>query len=318
MFQSAQKLAKVGKYKQAIIQADRIPVNAYEYYADAQTQIETWSDKLVEQAKQKYEKQGNYNEAIAMLRSIPVSVSAVSKAQELTDTWSQEWESNQNYLKTARSAMEAQQKPAAIAAANNLTNRTPYWKSQKTKIQQQIAKLPSPQPVASESPNLKPEATPTPVASEAPSPKPEATQQPGANEAPSPKPEATQQPVANEAPTEKPAPVGSAVPSSTPATTPAPNQTAALNPDACQSGYVWREAVPDDRVCVTPEVKAQTIYDNSQVEERRNPSAYDPETCIDGYVWREITPDDRVCVTRQARARVISDNSLNASRKVKK
>jgi serine/threonine protein kinase len=318
MFQSAQKLAKVGKYKQAIIQADRIPVNAYEYYADAQTQIETWSDKLVEQAKQKYEQQGNYNEAIAMLRSIPVSVSAVSKAQELTETWSQEWESNQNFLKTARAAMEAKQKPEAIAAANNLTNRTTYWKNQKTKIQKQIAKLTPPQPVASENPNLKPEVTQQPVASEKPSPEPEVTQQPVASEKPSPKPEATQQPVANETPAAQPTVVGSATPSPKPEANPAPNQTAALHPDACQSGYVWREAVPGDRVCVTSQVKAEAAFDNSKAEERRNPSAYDPETCIDGYVWREITPDDRVCVTRQARARVISDNSLNASRKAKK
>ena len=32
--------------------------------------------------------------------------------------------------------------------------------------------------------------------------------------------------------------------------------------DTCASGYVWREAIPSDHVCVTPQVRQQTAYDN--------------------------------------------------------
>jgi len=38
--------------------------------------------------------------------------------------------------------------------------------------------------------------------------------------------------------------------------------------ETCLSGYVWREARPSDLVCVTPETRAQTKYDNSQAKNR--------------------------------------------------
>jgi hypothetical protein len=38
--------------------------------------------------------------------------------------------------------------------------------------------------------------------------------------------------------------------------------------NTCLSGYVWREARPSDLVCVTPETRAQTKYDNSQAKNR--------------------------------------------------
>src|SRR5512132_3843764 len=38
--------------------------------------------------------------------------------------------------------------------------------------------------------------------------------------------------------------------------------------NTCLPGYVWREARPSDLVCVTPETRAQTKYDNSQAKNR--------------------------------------------------
>jgi hypothetical protein len=38
--------------------------------------------------------------------------------------------------------------------------------------------------------------------------------------------------------------------------------------NVCLPGYVWREARPSDLVCVTPETRAQTKYDNSQAKNR--------------------------------------------------
>ncbi len=34
--------------------------------------------------------------------------------------------------------------------------------------------------------------------------------------------------------------------------------------DTCRQGFVWREASPTDHVCVTPQIRAQAAYDNSQ------------------------------------------------------
>jgi len=86
--------------------------------------------------------------------------------------------------------------------------------------------------------------------------------------------------------------------------------------DKCRQGYVWREAFPGDHVCVTPEVRAQAAYDNSQANARREPrsGAYGPDTCRKGYVWREARPDDRVCVTPETRTQTASDNREAANR----
>jgi hypothetical protein len=36
----------------------------------------------------------------------------------------------------------------------------------------------------------------------------------------------------------------------------------------CREGFVWREAGPDDHVCVTPETRAQVALDNQQAASR--------------------------------------------------
>ena len=87
-----------------------------------------------------------------------------------------------------------------------------------------------------------------------------------------------------------------------------------FGPDTCLNGFVWREAVPTDHVCVTPAVRTQTSQDNAQAAARRNPSGgpFGPDTCLSGYVWREALSSDRVCVTPATRDQARSDN-LNAA-----
>lgn len=83
----------------------------------------------------------------------------------------------------------------------------------------------------------------------------------------------------------------------------------------CKSGYVWREASPDDRVCVPPESRARTRQENAAAASRRDPNgAYGPNTCIAGYVWREAFDGDVVCVTPDVRALVKEENRLGPSR----
>ena len=40
-------------------------------------------------------------------------------------------------------------------------------------------------------------------------------------------------------------------------------------PDTCTQGFVWREAVPGDHVCVTPETRAQAAQDNQNADSRK-------------------------------------------------
>ncbi|MEZ5983442.1 MAG: trypsin-like serine protease [Parvularculaceae bacterium] len=86
-------------------------------------------------------------------------------------------------------------------------------------------------------------------------------------------------------------------------------------PRRCKSGYVWREAKPDDYVCVPPQSRARTAQENAQAASRRDPDgAYGPNTCISGYVWREAFDGDVVCVTPEVRALVKEENRLGPSR----
>jgi len=87
-------------------------------------------------------------------------------------------------------------------------------------------------------------------------------------------------------------------------------------PNTCIEGYVWRQAVPDDYVCVTPATRSQTSEDNSLAATRVNPNGgpYGPNTCLDGYVWRQAVPTDYVCVTPATRTQAAEDNSQAANR----
>jgi beta-lactam-binding protein with PASTA domain len=89
-------------------------------------------------------------------------------------------------------------------------------------------------------------------------------------------------------------------------------------PDTCKQGFVWREAAPNDHVCVLPQVRSQAAADNQQAAARRNPTGgpYGPDTCLQGYVWRDAFPNDHVCVTVDVRSQAASDNAQAASRKV--
>ncbi|WP_426503549.1 hypothetical protein ACPPVO_38825 [Dactylosporangium sp. McL0621] len=77
-------------------------------------------------------------------------------------------------------------------------------------------------------------------------------------------------------------------------------------PYTCKSGYVWREAVPGDYVCVLPSQRTTTQGENALGPSRRQPGggAWGPDTCASGFVWRESRPSDHVCVPPASRARV--------------
>jgi hypothetical protein len=98
----------------------------------------------------------------------------------------------------------------------------------------------------------------------------------------------------------------------------APPARATSHPDTCIGGYVWREAYPDDHVCVTPEVREQAAADNRLAATRREAQggAYGPDTCKPGFVWREARSDDHVCVTPEVREQTARDNSLAPTRRL--
>jgi len=88
--------------------------------------------------------------------------------------------------------------------------------------------------------------------------------------------------------------------------------------DVCKPGFVWREAVPGDKVCVVPPARDHARNDNALAVQRRSPNggAYGPATCKPGYIWREATQDDRVCVSPDVRSQTHEQNRLAATRRV--
>jgi hypothetical protein len=82
-------------------------------------------------------------------------------------------------------------------------------------------------------------------------------------------------------------------------------------PDTCKQGFVWREAIQEDHVCVRPETRVQAANDNRNAASRREPNGgpSGPDTCKQGYVWREVVPSDHVCVTPQVREQTRAENS---------
>jgi hypothetical protein len=81
--------------------------------------------------------------------------------------------------------------------------------------------------------------------------------------------------------------------------------------DICKQGFVWREAIKNDHVCVTPQMRDQARRDNNMAASRREPNggAYGKDTCKPGFVWRDVVPTvDHVCVTPVVRAAAAIDN----------
>ncbi|GEM_PF-7112553 len=78
-------------------------------------------------------------------------------------------------------------------------------------------------------------------------------------------------------------------------------------PDTCKNGYVWREASPEDHVCVRPERRALAQRENARANLHRI-RLLGTYRCKPGYVKREAFPGDKVCVTPERRRQVAQEN----------
>ena len=83
----------------------------------------------------------------------------------------------------------------------------------------------------------------------------------------------------------------------------------------CKNGFVWREARPNDFVCVTPAQRSEAKAQNANGPNNVQPGggAFGPTTCRQGYVWREAWEGDTVCVTPTERQEAKNENAANAS-----
>jgi hypothetical protein len=82
--------------------------------------------------------------------------------------------------------------------------------------------------------------------------------------------------------------------------------------DACADGYVWREAVEGDHVCVSPGSRELAKADNANAEQFRARRGSDE--CVQGFVWRLAKPEDHVCVSETTREQTAQENAVAYSR----
>ena len=82
----------------------------------------------------------------------------------------------------------------------------------------------------------------------------------------------------------------------------------------CRPGFVWRQASPDDAVCVGFLSRDRIALENRLAASRR---ASDAATCRYGLVWREAFADDTTCVTPWARKAVRIENALAAAQQLR-
>ncbi|MBN3757374.1 toll/interleukin-1 receptor domain-containing protein [Paraburkholderia sp. Tr-20389] len=85
---------------------------------------------------------------------------------------------------------------------------------------------------------------------------------------------------------------------------------------ACVKPFIWRQAQPGDKVCVTPETQTRILAENRAASENRSPNGgvYGPDTCKTGFVWRNAFDGDVVCVTPESRDMTANDNTLGPRR----
>jgi hypothetical protein len=98
---------------------------------------------------------------------------------------------------------------------------------------------------------------------------------------------------------------------------PPPAPDLPYGPDTCKQGYVWRDAIPGDHVCVTPDRRSTAANENAIAGSRVDPGgAYGPNSCVSGFVWREAYAGDVVCVTGERRTQVKQENIEGPSHRV--
>jgi CubicO group peptidase (beta-lactamase class C family) len=81
--------------------------------------------------------------------------------------------------------------------------------------------------------------------------------------------------------------------------------------------FVWREARPDDHVCVSVDTRTQTQQENAAAPSRVEPgkNGFGPNACRAPFVWREAFDGDAVCVPVERRTQAKDDNAHAAERR---
>jgi tetratricopeptide (TPR) repeat protein len=161
-FQEAQALVRDNDLEEAIQKALLIPDNSI-LFEDSLRLIDRSSSDLLKQARDEFE-EGNWEEAVDLLKAIPPTTYVYTQAQAQAKEWNTEWLDNEKALKTAEEAIKAKQWARVLTAAKKISDN-PYWQEHKQTLlleaQTELAKLATPTPDPTQIPNLTQTTSPT-------------------------------------------------------------------------------------------------------------------------------------------------------------
>lgn len=131
---SGKQLAETGKIRSALTLWLSLPEDA-KNKTEAETLIETLSTDLINQSQAKIE-EGDLDEAILILAQIPLEAPATATAQNLRESWRNEWEKNEAAVKQAETEISKGEWLAAQTSLQKVT-LNPYWQTQIAPLKKQ-------------------------------------------------------------------------------------------------------------------------------------------------------------------------------------
>jgi len=161
----AQEHAQSLKYVEALAIAKSLPRQT-SASAELTTEIDSWSEKALQQARELYEREGKLPEALEIVKEIPQDTPVKQTALDTTETWKTEFETNKVIIAAAQKALSMEQwQDAQQEAAKISSSSSDYWQQQaqgitKTAKEKIAASQPTPsnsvQNSSSTSPSNKP------------------------------------------------------------------------------------------------------------------------------------------------------------------
>jgi serine/threonine-protein kinase len=126
----AQEQAQSLNFVEALAIAKTLPRQT-SIEAELTQEIDSWSDKALQQATEFYEKEGKLKEALEIVKAIPQDTPIKQKALDETETWKTEFETNKVIIAAAQKALNEEQWQNAQQQASKInSSSSDYWQQQ--------------------------------------------------------------------------------------------------------------------------------------------------------------------------------------------
>ncbi|MDV2995311.1 MAG: Serine/threonine-protein kinase PknD [Chroococcidiopsis sp. SAG 2025] len=143
----AKALAEEFKIAEALAVVSTVPAEQ-PLFEEAQLLTSQWSKIIFQEAKDAYERDGDFEKAILLTRAIPTKSSIFKDVRQTVATWERESKTNQDYLKLAEQALSQSRWQDAVNTAKKIPSSTLFWNTKRNEIVEQansrLAQKPNP------------------------------------------------------------------------------------------------------------------------------------------------------------------------------